>query len=73
MPNYHLVLSLLKSRKIGVFWKKKSSSNRCSPLNSSIEKDVVLPNYHLVLSLLKSRKIGVFWEKKNPVQTGAAP
>ena len=36
--NYPLGLSLLKYRNVWVFWnKKKSSSNRCSPLNSSIE------------------------------------
>ena len=38
LPNYPLVLSLLKYRNVWVFWnKKKSGSNRCSPLNSSIE------------------------------------
>ena len=64
LPNYPLVLSLLKHRNVWVFWnkkkysftklsfrfvstkyrnvwvfwnKKKSSSNRCNPLNSSID------------------------------------
>ena len=40
--NYPLVLSLLKYRNVWVFWnkkKKKSGSNRCSPLNSSIDKE----------------------------------
>ena len=38
LPNYHLLLSLLKYRNVWVFWnKKKSGSNRCSPLNSSID------------------------------------
>ena len=38
LPNYPLVLSLLKYRNVWVFWnKKKSGSNRCSPLNSSID------------------------------------
>ena len=36
LPNYPLVLSLLKYRNVWIFWnKKKSDSNRCSPLNSS--------------------------------------
>ena len=36
--NYPLGLSLLKYRNVWVFWnKKKSGSNRCSPLNSSID------------------------------------
>ena len=41
LPNYPLVLSLLKHRNVWVFWnkKKKSSSNRCSPLNNSIEEN----------------------------------
>ena len=37
--NYPLGLSLLKYKNVWVFWnKKKSGSNRCSPLNSSIDK-----------------------------------
>ena len=37
--NYPLGLSLLKYRNVWVFWnKKKSGSNRCNPLNSSIDK-----------------------------------
>ena len=37
--NYPLGLSLLKYKNVWVFWnKKKSGSNMCSPLNSSIEK-----------------------------------
>ena len=40
--NYPLGLSLLKYRNVWVFWnKKKSGSNRCSPLNSSIEKKYI--------------------------------
>ena len=36
--NYPLGLSQLKYRNVWVFWnKKKSDSNRCSPLNSSID------------------------------------
>ena len=64
--NYPLVLSLLKYRNVWVFWnKKKSGSNRCSPLNSSIDlKEIVLPNYPLVLSLLKYRNVWVFWKQK---------
>ena len=39
--NYPLGLSLLKYRNVWVFWnKKKSSSNRCSPLNSSIDNSI---------------------------------
>ena len=39
LPNYPLILSLLKYRNVWVFWnKKKSGSNRCNPLNSSIDK-----------------------------------
>ena len=40
LPDYPLVLSLLKSRDVGVFWnqkKKKSGPNSESPLNSSID------------------------------------
>ena len=38
LPNYPLILSLLKYRNVWVFWnKKKSGSNRCSLLNSSID------------------------------------
>ena len=41
LPNYPLVLSLLKYRNVWVFWnKKKSGSNRCSPLNSSIDNSI---------------------------------
>ena len=45
LPNYPLVLSLLKPRKIRVFWnpKKKSDPNRRSPLNSSIENSNLKP------------------------------
>ena len=36
LPDYHLVLSLLKPRVLGYFGtKKKSSSNRENPLNST--------------------------------------
>ena len=39
LPYYPLVLSILKPRGVGVFWnKKKSSPNRESILNSSIDK-----------------------------------
>ena len=39
--NYPLILSLLKYRNVWVFWnKKKSGSNRCNPLNSSIDLKV---------------------------------
>ena len=45
LPNYPLVLSLLKYRNVWVFWnKKKSSSNRCSPLNNSIDKKKIIKN-----------------------------
>ena len=39
LPNYHLVLSLLKPRGVRYFGikKKKSGPNRGSPLNSSID------------------------------------
>ena len=40
LPNYPLILSLLKLRSVGVFWnKKKSSPNRGNPLNSRIENN----------------------------------
>ena len=43
--NYPLGLSLLKYRNVWVFWnKKKSGSNRCSPLNSSIKKKNIREN-----------------------------
>ena len=40
LPDYPLILSLLKPRAIGVFWnKKKSGPNRYNPLNSNIDID----------------------------------
>ena len=44
LPNYHLVLSLLKPRGVGVFGnkKKKSGLNRGCPLNSSIDVSDIL-------------------------------
>ena len=40
--NYPLGLFLLKYRNVWVFWnKKKSGSNRCSPLNSSIDDNYI--------------------------------
>ena len=40
--NYPLGLFLLKYRNVWIFWnKKKSGSNRCSPLNSSIDKSMM--------------------------------
>ena len=42
LPNYPLGLSLLKYRNVWVFWnKKKSSLNRCSLLNSSIDYNIL--------------------------------
>ena len=59
LPNYPLILSLLKHINVWVFWNKKK---------------IVLLNYPLGLSLLKYRNVCVFWnQKKNPVQTGTAP
>ena len=56
--NYPLGLSLLKYRNVWVFWnKKKSGSNRCSPLNSSIENKkikLVIEKVENVVSLLKA-------------------
>ena len=49
LPNYPLVLSLLKYRNVWVFWNKKK---------------IVLLNYPLDLSLLKYRNVWVFWNKK---------
>ena len=49
LPNYLLVLSLLKHRNVWVFWNKKK---------------IVLQNYPLVLSLLKYKNVWVFWNKK---------
>ena len=38
LPNYSLVLSLLKYKDVWVFWnQKKSDPNRYSPLNNSIQ------------------------------------
>ena len=51
LPNYPLVLSLLKYRKVWVFWNKK-------------KKKIVLLNYPLILSLLKYWNVWVFWNKK---------
>ena len=42
LPDYPLVLYLLKPRDVGVFWnKKKSCPNRKSPLNSSIDNILI--------------------------------
>ena len=49
LPNYPLVLSLLKYRNMWVFWNKKK---------------IVLLNYPLGLSLLKYRNVWIFWNKK---------
>ena len=49
LPNYPLVLSLLKYRNMWVFWKQKK---------------IVLLNYPLGLSLLTYRNVWVFWNKK---------
>ena len=49
LPNYPLVLSLLKYRNVWVFWNKKK---------------IVLLNYPLGLSLLKYKNVWVFWNKK---------
>ena len=48
--NYPLGLSLLKYRNVWVFWNiKKSDSNRCSPLNSSIDNfQMYLFNFYMV-------------------------
>ena len=45
--------------------KKKSSSNRYSPLNNSIEKEIVLPNYPLIFLYLNIEMCGYFGTKKN--------
>ena len=61
LPNYPLVLSLLKHRNVWVFWNKK-------------KKKIVLLNYPLGLPLLNIGMCGYFeTKKKNPVQTGATP
>ena len=55
LPNYPLVLSLLKYRNVWVFWnKKKSGSNRYNPLNSSIEYRYFLGNVLVVLFFVDS-------------------
>ena len=52
LPNYPLVLSLFKYRNVWVFWnKKKSDSNKHSPLNNNIDKNKVkmqngVSNFH---------------------------
>ena len=86
LPNYPLVLSLLKHRNVWVFWKKKkkivllnyplglpllnigmcgyfgtkkkSGSNRCNPLNSSIDIDDE--------KLELKKEVGIHLEKKKP-------
>ena len=50
LPNYPLVLPLLKYRNVWVFWnKKKSGLNRCSLLNSSID-------YAFYLKIIKRKR-----------------
>ena len=66
LPNYPLVLSLLKYRNVWVFWnKKKSDSNRCSPLNSSIEKVSCLFLFHkMFLTQLVTVNFSQFCKEK---------
>ena len=56
--NYPLGLSLLKYRNVWVFWnkKKKSGSNKSSPLNSSIDNNKKTVPEH-VLHILHLYKI----------------
>ena len=50
--NYPLGLSLLKYRNVWVFWnKKKSGSNRCSPLNNSIDNSIDIDNFSYIYNL----------------------
>ena len=58
LPNYPLVLSLLKHRNVWVFWNKKK---------------IVLLNYPLGLSLLKYRNVWVFWNKKKSGSNRCSP
>ena len=52
--NYSLVLSLLKYRNVWVFWnKKKAGSNRCSPLNSSID-NLILKGHDVAIKFVTS-------------------
>ena len=61
LPNYPLVLSLLKHRNVWVFWNKKKKKNSFTKLSFR-------------LASTKYRNVWVFWnKKKNPVQTGATP
>ena len=56
--NYPLGLSLLKYRNVWAFWnKKKSGSNRCSPLNSSIDKETELNYLYTFHSSILSMRI----------------
>ena len=62
LPNYLLVLSVLKLREIGVFWnKKKSSLNRCSLLNSSIGLREKPKTWVFLLLLFFKNKIIESW------------
>ena len=58
LPNYPLVLSLLKYRNMWVFWNKKK---------------IVLLNYPLGLSLLKYRNVWLFWNKKKSGSNRCSP
>ena len=58
LPNYPLILSLLKYRNVWVFWNKKK---------------IVLLNYPLDLSLLKYRNVWVFWNKKKSGSNRCSP
>ena len=55
--NYPLGLSLLKYRNVWVFWnKKKSGSNKCNPLNSSIDFEISYSNLTLILNFFMKKK-----------------
>ena len=58
LPNYPLILSLLKYRNVWVFWNNKKK---------------VLLNYPLDLSLLKYRNVWVFWNKKKSGSNRCSP
>ena len=58
LPNYPLILSLLKYRNVWVFWNKKK---------------IVLLNYPLGLSLLKYRNVWIFWNKKKSGSNWCSP
>ena len=71
--NYPLVLSLLKYRNVWVFWnKKKAGSNRCSPLNSSID-NLILKGHDVAIKFVTSSQTRMLLMVQCTKQASKAP